>query len=64
MILVVHAGKTLRDEIKRSARQIRDVGGNIVGVIVNAIEPDSRSGYYYSYYGYTEKSPEPSQSKA
>ncbi|MEJ7596848.1 MAG: polysaccharide biosynthesis tyrosine autokinase [Kofleriaceae bacterium] len=54
VILVVKAGKTLRDEIKRSARQVRSVRGTIVGVIVNAIEPDSRSGYYYSYYGYKE----------
>ena len=61
VILVVHADKTEREDIKRSARQIRDVGGNIFGVIVNAIEPDSRSGYYYSYYGYNEKS-EPSKS--
>lgn len=58
-ILVVRAEKTLRDDIKRSARQIRGVGGQIIGVIVNAIQPDSRSGYYYSYYGYTDKSPEP-----
>ena len=55
VILVVRAEKTLREDIKRSARQIRAVGGTISGVIVNAIEPDSRSGYYYSYYGYAEK---------
>ena len=54
VILVAKAGKTLRDELKRSARQVRAVRGNIVGVIVNAIEPDTRSGYYYSYYGYKE----------
>lgn len=64
VILVAQAGKTPRDDIKRSARQIKNVGGTIFGVIVNAIEPDSRSGYYYSYYGYTEKSPEPTQSQA
>ncbi len=64
VILVAHADKTLRDELKRSARQIKAVNGKIVGVIVNAIEPDQRSGYYYSYYGYSysEKSPEPSAS--
>jgi succinoglycan biosynthesis transport protein ExoP len=62
VILVVKAGKTVRDDIKRAARQIRAVGGTIFGVIVNAIEPDSRSGYYYSYYGYTEKSPGPQES--
>ena len=32
VILVVRAGKTLRDELKRSARMIRDVGGTIFGV--------------------------------
>jgi capsular exopolysaccharide synthesis family protein len=60
VILVAHADKTLRDELKRSAKQIKAVSGKIFGVIVNAIEPDERSGYYYSYYGYSysEKSPE------
>jgi capsular exopolysaccharide synthesis family protein len=56
VIFVIKAGKTLRDEIKRAAREVRAVDGTIVGVIVNAIEPDNRSGYYYSYYGYAEKS--------
>lgn len=51
VIFVVKAGKTLRDEIKRAAREMRSVNGTVIGVIVNAIEPDSRSGYYYSYYG-------------
>jgi polysaccharide biosynthesis transport protein len=62
VILVAHADRTLREELKRSSRQIKGVGGKIFGVIVNAIEPDQRSGYYYSYYGYsyTEDSPESS----
>jgi polysaccharide biosynthesis transport protein len=66
VILVVHAGKTLRDEIKRSAKQIKAVHGKIFGVIVNAIEPDQRSGYYYSYYGYkyAEDAPEQATPKA
>jgi polysaccharide biosynthesis transport protein len=64
VILVAHADKTLREELKRSAKQIKGVDGKIFGVIVNAIEPDQRSGYYYSYYGYSysEKSPEPTSS--
>jgi capsular exopolysaccharide synthesis family protein len=49
-ILVVRASKTMRDELRRSARQIRDVGGSIVGVIVN--ELDARDGYGYGGYGY------------
>jgi len=66
VILVAHADKTLREELKRSARQIKGVGGKIFGVVVNAIVPDERSGYYYSYYGYeySEKSPEPTSPKA
>jgi polysaccharide biosynthesis transport protein len=52
VILVVRAGKTLREEIKRSSKQIRDVGGSIFGVIVNELDTSDRNGYYYSYYGY------------
>ncbi len=56
VILVVKAGKTQREEAKRSARQIRAVGGKIFGVIVNAMVPDGGSSYYnYSYYGYGQK---------
>lgn len=54
-VLIVHAGKTLREEIRRSERSVLGVGGKIVGAIVNAIEPDPRSGYYYAYYGYGDK---------
>jgi capsular exopolysaccharide synthesis family protein len=64
VILVIHAGKTLRDDIQRAERNIRAVGGKIFGVILNAIEPDHRTGYYYSYYGYSEKSPSSQQSRA
>ena len=65
VIMVVHAGKTLRDDLKRSERMVRAVDGKIFGVIVNAIEPDQRSGYYYSYYGYAEKpAAESQQSRA
>jgi capsular exopolysaccharide synthesis family protein len=61
VILVAKAGKTLRDELRRSAKHVRNVNGTIFGTILNAIEPDKRSGYYYSYYGYNEKSPEPAE---
>lgn len=62
-ILIAKAAGTLREELKRSARHVHAIGGTIFGVIVNGVEPDSRSGYYYySYYGYSEKSPEPQES--
>jgi succinoglycan biosynthesis transport protein ExoP len=62
VILVVHADRTLRDDIKRATRQIRNVGGAIFGVIVNAID-DSRSTYYYGKYGqyYSYSSDRPPQ---
>ena len=52
-IFVVHAGKTLRDDLKRSERAIRGVGSKIFGLIVNAIEPHG-GRYGYTYYGYKE----------
>ena len=63
VILVVRADKTLRDDIKRSAQQIKDVGGSIFGVIVNEINTGDRSYYSYGYgygYGYdAQTDPEP-----
>ncbi len=52
VILVVRAGKTLRDEISRAAKQIRDVGGAIFGVILNELDTSDKGSYYHSYYGY------------
>jgi Mrp family chromosome partitioning ATPase len=55
VILVVRSGKTLRDEIRHSANQIRDVGGSIFGVIVNEFDISERNYGYYNYYGYGEQ---------
>jgi capsular exopolysaccharide synthesis family protein len=61
-IFVVHAGKTVRDDVKRSERAIRSVGSKIFGLIVNAIEPNNRSyGYGYTYYGYNYRYSEKSE---
>jgi capsular exopolysaccharide synthesis family protein len=53
-LLVVRAGKTLRDEVKRAASEIRSVDGPITGVILNEFDmEDRRYGYYYRYrYNY------------
>jgi succinoglycan biosynthesis transport protein ExoP len=53
--LVVQAGKTLRDEVKRSVRQIRQVNGQVIGVILNQLDANDRRYGYYRYYGYGEK---------
>ena len=53
VILVVRADKTLREDVRRSVKQIRDVGGWVFGAIVNEIEAGDRSYYSYGYgYGY------------
>jgi succinoglycan biosynthesis transport protein ExoP len=58
-LLVVRAGRTLRDDARRASREIRSVNGQIVGVILNEFDmEDRRYGYYYRYgyynYGETE----------
>ena len=57
--IVVHAGKTLRDEVKRATRQIRHVNGQVVGVILNQLDGRDRRYGYYNYYGYGEQVKEP-----
>ncbi len=60
VILVVRADKTLREDIRRSVRQIHDVGGPIFGVIVNDVNTSDRSYYSYGYgYGYGANESEP-----
>ena len=62
VILVVRADKTLREDIRRSARQIKDVGGGIFGLIVNEVNTSDRSYYSYGYgYGYGVSETEPSE---
>jgi capsular exopolysaccharide synthesis family protein len=53
VIMVARSGKTMRDELRRATKQIRDVGGTLVGVIVNEFDPTATGSYYgyYSYYG-------------
>ncbi|MBA3538763.1 MAG: polysaccharide biosynthesis tyrosine autokinase [Deltaproteobacteria bacterium] len=53
VILVARSGKTVREELKRSAKMIRGVNGVIFGVVLNELDRrDQGSSYYYSYYGY------------
>ncbi|MCW5800895.1 MAG: polysaccharide biosynthesis tyrosine autokinase [Deltaproteobacteria bacterium] len=54
VVIVVRSGRSQRDEVRRAARQLRDVGGSLFGTIVNEFDTTSRGGYYYyqSYYGY------------
>jgi len=55
VIIVVQAGKTMRDDLQRSVKQLRDVNAHLIGVILNDLDiSDRQYGYYYYAYGYGE----------
>ncbi|HET9953459.1 MAG TPA: polysaccharide biosynthesis tyrosine autokinase [Polyangiaceae bacterium] len=52
-LLVVRAFKTTKDLARQCARSIRDVGGHIVGAVLNAVDVERRHyAQYYQYYYY------------
>ena len=54
-ILVVHAGKTSRGVLQRMIRELRSSKVRLLGVLLNAVQPQ-KGGYfqeaYRSYYDY------------
>ncbi len=52
VILVVHAGKSSRQVIRRSRQLLQDVGAKIFGVVLNNVNLRGQDNYYYyqSYY--------------
>jgi len=46
-ILVARAFTSSRDLVSHAARLLRDVGGPILGTVLNAVDPDRRTEYYY-----------------
>jgi capsular exopolysaccharide synthesis family protein len=56
VILVAQAGKTHRQDVALSTRQMRDASAPILGIILNVIDISDRryGGYYYQYGGYGE----------
>ncbi len=62
VVVVVRASKTTKELVRRALKSLRDVGSQLVGVVLNAadVEDDSYSAYkYYSYRGegYSSKAP-------
>lgn len=55
-ILVVRAGETSREMVKKAHRLLKDVGANVLGALLNGLDVNRR-GYgqkrygYYRYYG-------------
>ncbi len=52
VILVVHAGRSSRQVVRRSRQLLQDVGAKIFGVVLNNVNLKSQDNYYYyqSYY--------------
>jgi capsular exopolysaccharide synthesis family protein len=60
VVLIAQAGKTITDDARNAASQLRDVDAPILGVILNDMDlSDRRYGYYYYQYSYGEKLTEP-----
>lgn len=50
-LIVVKAHSTTRDALRSALRQLRDVGANVVGGVLNDLDP-RRKGYANDYYYY------------
>jgi capsular exopolysaccharide synthesis family protein len=52
VILVVNAGKSSRQVVRRSRQLLQDIGAKIFGVVLNQVNLNSKDNYYYyqSYY--------------
>jgi succinoglycan biosynthesis transport protein ExoP len=53
VLLVLYAGKTRRETARHAVESLRQVGANLVGVVLNAV-PTHKSSYYYYHQGYHE----------
>jgi len=58
-VLIARTSQTSRVALSEASRQITDVGGNLLGCILNDLDPDSQGYGYYSYrkYGYYRYQP-------
>lgn len=61
VILVVHAGRSSRQVVKRSRQMLQEIGAKIFGVVLNNVNLNNKDNYYYyqSYYhrsNYTDRS--------
>jgi polysaccharide biosynthesis transport protein len=50
VIVVCLAGKTTHDRLQKGLKSIKDINGNVIGLVLNAM--DMKKNNYYAYYGY------------
>jgi capsular exopolysaccharide synthesis family protein len=55
VILVVHAGKSSRQIIRRSRQLLNDIGARIFGVVLNKVNLRNQDNYYSQGYYYRDK---------
>ena len=48
-IVVARAAKTSYEAVRQGLRQLNDIGANVFGLLINAIDA-RKGGYYYNYY--------------
>ncbi|MCS6874628.1 MAG: polysaccharide biosynthesis tyrosine autokinase [Pyrinomonadaceae bacterium] len=53
VILVIHAGKSSRQIVRRSRQILQEVGSKIFGVVLNNVNVNSQENYYYQTYYYS-----------
>lgn len=52
-VIVAEYNKTKKEVLRKTVKSIKNVGGNIVGIVINKI-PSSANGYYNNEYYYGE----------
>jgi len=52
VLLVADAGKTRRSAALGAVENMRQVGANVLGAVLNRLSPRRSGGYYYYYYYY------------
>ena len=53
VILVVEAGKTNKEAVKKAVEDLQQAGARVVGIILNKVEKPSSLYYGYGKYGYS-----------
>jgi Mrp family chromosome partitioning ATPase len=64
VVMVVQARGTRRAAAIKAKEQFTQIGTDIKGVIVNAIDPRDESGYYYTEYTYYSDERQPKRGLA
>ena len=65
VIIIIKAGETKRDIVRRASEQLTDVGATIIGGVLNNVDVERDNYYYYSYqYDYYYQEEEDSHEKS